>query len=569
MVLLANLSELVDGAVELVTTGVSTAVSWVEDAWLDAVTFVEQITGSTVQEVEETVESAVQVIQESVKEPVIEAEKTVEEVKEDVVEAVKEEVAAVSDPFQDVVQDIKDAVEKITEQTAEVVRIAIDEPEPEPSKDWLEQVTEFIKLPDFGGIIRSIAGIPEQIGRFIFRPVTNWLTKDFAPLGTDIYEKLRKDYPEYIKSITVGGVATKPEMQDTLIRGIGILGLTATFRGPMWDLNTQLAYDSLPVAMPPAPDLIRMQVREVFDTKLRIEQLKPPPSPQWASFMRRLGFDEFWSDSYWAAHWELPSISQAYEMFHRLRPLKEPELAFSRKDLKELMTRQDVLPKYIDQLIEIAYAPYTRVDIRRMYKTGILETKEEVISAYQDIGYDLEHANNLAEFTVREYTEEEKMLTRSDILKAYTEDIISETELRGYLKDMQYSKANIDIIIDLYTKFKDKRDRELLVPYSALTITDLKKSLIKGNITEPEFVNALRARNYDDFSIRAVSLLVIEDIEKAARPFDKERDLSKSDILKAYRKDILSRETAKGQLEGIGYSEGETEVLLMIEDAKR
>jgi hypothetical protein len=161
--------------------------------------------------------------------------------------------------------------------------------------------------------------------------------------------------------------------------------------------------------IPGAGDLVRFELREVFRPEMRKEQLSPPPSEDFYKWMRYQGYDRYWADSYWAAHWELPSVSQAYEMFQRLRPGRvPPEHVFTEKDLRDLLKRLDILPAYHDRLIRIAYRPISRVDIRRMYRLGVL-TEDGVKQAFLDLGYSPEDAEAMTRFTVLYETPEEKV----------------------------------------------------------------------------------------------------------------------------------------------------------------
>ena len=63
--------------------------------------------------------------------------------------------------------------------------------------------------------------------------------------------------------------------------------------------------------------------------------------------------------------------------------------------------------------------------------------------------------------------------------------------------------------------------------------------------------------------------LKIEDIKKKAKESEKERELSKSDLLRLYREGVIDRKTAKEALMDIGYSESDAELLLRLEDIKK
>src|SRR5262249_46554956 len=113
------------------------------------------------------------------------------------------------------------------------------------------------------------------------------------------------------------------------------------------------------------------------------------------------------------AHWELPSLSQAYEMYHRVSSspganpgdpvnLSDGSTVYrglSSDDLRRLQRAQGVEPFWRDKQLAITFNPLTRVDIRRMHKTGVL-ADAELEAQYLNLGYSLDNAVRLAQFTI-------------------------------------------------------------------------------------------------------------------------------------------------------------------------
>lgn len=233
----------------------------------------------------------------------------------------------------------------------------------------------------------------------------------------------------------------------------GANALAAPYRADM----EREAWAAHPTALPSPQDMVRMELREVFKDPDRAEQLSPLPSNDFVAFMRQLGYDTFWSQSYWAAHWELPSISQGYEMLYRLRPglqyflpgKEQPVESFTIVDLEKLMRKQDMLPKHIEQLIAVAYQPYTRVDVRRMYKLQILETPEEVKDAYMDLGYDDFKASKLAEFTVRDVGDDDVMSIRAELIAAYKSGDLAREQLDELIRPTFRDPAMYDLYVGI------------------------------------------------------------------------------------------------------------------------
>lgn len=115
---------------------------------------------------------------------------------------------------------------------------------------------------------------------------------------------------------------------------------------------------------------------------------------------------------YWRAHWDLPAIGQAFEMFHRLAPqqldnkaedLKElgftkEQVVTTKETLNVLLKTQDVMPFWRRRLPLIAYRPIGRIDVRRFEDFDIIDgAKLEFLN--REIGYSPNSAAELSLWT--------------------------------------------------------------------------------------------------------------------------------------------------------------------------
>ncbi len=207
--------------------------------------------------------------------------------------------------------------------------------------------------------------------------------------------------------------------------------------------------------LPNAQDMIRMSVREAFtpDIVKRFGYDVEFPSDV-LKYTRQIGLKDEWVLRYWYAHWELPSPTQAYEMYHRLRPNRSKN-PFTMDDLRALLKTADYPQYFRDRLAEISEAVYTRVDIRRMYQFGILD-KDEVYEAYRDLGYNEERSKNITDFVIQSVDEPElsksgkkKVMTQSALIKLYKVGIIDESELTSRLIELKYPDEDVKFMVDL------------------------------------------------------------------------------------------------------------------------
>lgn len=208
--------------------------------------------------------------------------------------------------------------------------------------------------------------------------------------------------------------------------------------------------------IPNVGDLIRMAVREAFspDVVQRFNYGEAFPEAV-LEFTKKQGLSDDWVKRYWYAHWELPSPTQGYEMLHRLRKGRT-ETTFDENDLDLLLRTADYAPYFRERMKLISYQPITRVDIRRIYKLGIIDAKE-VKERYMDIGYNDKDAGVLADFTVKyedaqgnDKRDTYKDLSFSVLRSLYQKGKISESDLKTRLSAMKYDDIEVGLIVDYF-----------------------------------------------------------------------------------------------------------------------
>jgi hypothetical protein len=211
--------------------------------------------------------------------------------------------------------------------------------------------------------------------------------------------------------------------------------------------------------IPPVQDLITMAVREVFDPVIAASfgQFDEFPD-EFAFWAKQQGVSDEWAMNYWAAHWALPSIQMGFEMLHR-RVIDETKL-------KQLMVALDIMPGWRDELIQISYNPFTRVDIRRMHKVGVL-TSEDVYEAYLDLGYNETNARKLQEFVDKLNDEDETLqeeladeLTRSNIIGFYSDGIIDRSTAQALMLNAGYNIISVALFLDDADFKQERADRK-------------------------------------------------------------------------------------------------------------
>lgn len=292
-------------------------------------------------------------------------------------------------------------------------------------------------------------------------------------------------------------------------------------------------YKDLAYVIPPVADIITMAVREAFTPEIaaRFGQYEDFPAPleEWAA---KKGLSKEWAERYWAAHWSLPSATQGFTMLHRG--------VIDQDELNMLLRAQDVMPFWRQKLTQIAFRPFTRVDVRRMYKEGVLD-ETGVYEAYLDNGYDENNAKKMTAFTVRQALTAQAKFTSRDVINAFTKRMINSGEARSLLIDLGIKSADVSYILSR-AEYKRKWD-----------LTDSKISGIK---------NLYRKGVYNEDQARAKLLglnLPSDEVEVLFEQwwFEKQGDLAptwtKAETIRFFRNDKITLQRARQELERMGY----------------
>lgn len=170
-------------------------------------------------------------------------------------------------------------------------------------------------------------------------------------------------------------------------------------------LEPQVSEDifKLTEQVPTLSDIIRLMVRDADDEQLanRLDldnSFDAKYGRQLRKWSEMQGVPELFAKYAWRAHWEIPSPTQLFEFWRRLR--NKPEFGGADKlwsDIESALIQQDILPYWHKYYQAVAYHPLGRIDVRRGFNTGALND-DEVVAAYEQLGYDTDNSNRLLKF---------------------------------------------------------------------------------------------------------------------------------------------------------------------------
>jgi len=310
--------------------------------------------------------------------------------------------------------------------------------------------------------------------------------------------------------------------------------------------------------IPGVQDLIRMAVREAFTPEIaeKFGQYQDYPEAL-TEYAVKQGLSEDWAKRYWASHWELPGANMGFEMYWRK--------IISYDELTMLLRALDVMPYWRDRLIQLAYQPITRIDIRRMHKIGVL-ADNELQQRYEFLGYSPADAEMQARFTIELNKEEAKLekqaerdLTAGEIISAYAGVYIDRESASAMLTELGYDDAEIQlkmVLADLPAIKRTKTARINLIrqrlQYGIIDINGAIDALNKLDLPPYEMEYQLLDMQLD------VELQQIKDEVSPAKM------LTSTEITSAYTKGIVDYDEASSLLGDLGFNDYQIGIKLAL-----
>jgi len=325
--------------------------------------------------------------------------------------------------------------------------------------------------------------------------------------------------PETIRTAWLRGVLTEDEMFMRMRE----LGFT--------DTRIKEIVQTWPI-LPGVQDLLMMYAKEAFEPdiieKTGLDQEFPEEGVPWLAAQ---GVSREWAMKYWYAHWDYPSLQEGFDM-RRRGLIDDSEL--------DMLHRIVETPKFWrDKLQGISFNPYTRVDIRRMHQMGVL-TDEELVENYRWAGYDQSHAEKLAQFTIKYNGSDRKDLVVSQLLKGYTDKILSREDAKALVMQTGYSDDETEFLLALQDYIDEK------------SVQDDILAAIKGYYTN----NLIERKDAEDrlnkLNLPATKIQSLLERWEISRIKD-QKIPSKTDLDKFFRNKIIDEDKYRYEMTKLGY----------------
>lgn len=247
--------------------------------------------------------------------------------------------------------------------------------------------------------------------------------------------------------------------------------------------------------LPPAPDLIRMVVREAFVPEMVIEAPE-----EFTAHMRYHGFAKEWSDRYWTAHFVPIALTQAYANLYRGY--------WTEEQFKHALLIADIHPQWWDDIYNVAYRPMGRYELRFAWEQGLVDS-EKLVEAFMAMGLSPDDAVIAAQAQVGYALNAERNAVISEWRLDFEAGLITEDTFRFNLADINVIADRQDYYVARATIHRERaQKKDLLDLY--------RDGYMKDMITDEE----LRDRVLELLVIPDVADLFVEKayVDKYKRP---------------------------------------------------
>jgi len=310
--------------------------------------------------------------------------------------------------------------------------------------------------------------------------------------------------------------------------------------------------------IPGMSDLIRFVVREVITPE------------EFYEVGKLMGYSEKWTRAYWDAHWRLPApdllrgawlrgiISlEEYEKFlvwHDYSPSPRPGI--SKSDLAIFREMQYDLPG--------------KIDVRWMFRWGLIDVKD-VSDLLKKAGLHPEWADKVAQAYTKQQFDADIERVRSVLVRLFERGHITEEELTSRLRELGFPDDFVKLmveearyrkkLVELDSKHEVKVD--VLKDEKRMLRSVLTSLLIADKISRETFISEMKNIGLTDEEIEA-TLKYVDYKKKLTEKETKERELTKTELQKAWEMGYITDEDLVNRLKELGLTDADSRLLADI-----
>jgi hypothetical protein len=230
--------------------------------------------------------------------------------------------------------------------------------------------------------------------------------------------------------------------------------------------------------------------------------------------------------------------------------------------LLEILKKVGLHEDYRDIAADMMLVMGIQSDLSTRYGKGWI-TSEQVKSELAAAGLDPKIAERVYQWIVKQSATErvitEKNLTKAEIVKGVKKGTITRADGEKLVVEMGYDAKEAKFIMDINIPAEDTVTE---VKQRELTKSDILNAYKLGQIDEAETVSGLMSIRYSEDDATFILNLTIATLEKIEEV--KERNITKADIIKGVKNGVISQEEGYLMLINIGYSDEDSIFILTV-----
>lgn len=355
---------------------------------------------------------------------------------------------------------------------------------------------------------------------------------------------------------------------------------------------------SLRTQYPTPSDLIHFALREAWSPavvqRFEYDAEFPPEFEHWMGFaganpdmrtpaqLAALPQPVTAAQLYWRSHWQTVSPTQAYTMFHRLRPGRIDRLGpafrgmrpFDLSDVEAVLRIADYPRPFRRQLAAIAYRTPRLVDLTKQVDLGLMG-RGELIEQHLDLGYTPADAAARADFVIRDRararTRALRGNARAGLMEAYRLGVIDQGEAARQLYLLVFAGlppgdalAQLPLRQQIAVALRDPsiqaaladQDRQVRIGYVKEVIRSVRRRYLSGMYSRLQGQTALEGAGLT--AARITDLLDLWDAQLAGpRMF-----VTTARIQRWGRTNVIPASVARVYLQNLGWHEPDLTFLM-------
>ncbi len=353
-----------------------------------------------------------------------------------------------------------------------------------------------------------------------------------------------------VEAASVGQIDQIGRLWNDILNNLGISAYAKDLATADFDIGVRPALNRQILSLytpliPGSGDLVNMVVKEAF-----VPELRTPAPEIFSKFMAEAGFDEFWSTTFWTAHWKPLDLQIITEMFHRK--------IITEDDFIRRLIILDFRPDDTEIVKQWLFRLPNRVEARIMARFGLL-TDEQLNEIIRSEGVREDFVEPLRvmmqEFNLTSVFSK----TETAAISGFEDGILTESDTIKLLQQIKRPPGVIEQEIPL---MRLKRQLDFKRRQIAIVTSAAKKDIITPEMAEQEYQKLGLDPDVIGLLVGIATYeknIATPEGVKAAVP-----KLTATQIVKAAQQGVIDPDAALAALQAKGYTADEARVLFEI-----